>query len=213
MSAFCGKGNKSAWEVWSSYTEVTQAFNYMAASRHSPLTMDGHTSKFWSVTQSSFTTRRAIRVLSMKCGESCSARRTKRWNTSHQLKIPWCSTQNVLPNSLEYERHVNLPISRHPVQKDVDGHWMETARCGVLFGALCRWIRKPALNWASVAAAEAQVVVVEGACVRRQTRNAQSLAVVNVTDNCIIHECWNKIGNSNIRGHDVKDQVRKTSPQ
>ena len=95
----------------------------------------------------------------------------------------------------------------------MDIGWMETARCGVLFGALCRWLRKPALNWASAAAAEAQVVVVEGACARRQTRNAQSLAGVNVTDNFIIHECWNKIGNSNIRGPDVKDQVRETSPQ
>ena len=79
----------------------------MAANRHSPLTMDGHTSTFWSVTQSSFTTRRASRVLSMKCGESCSARRSKRWNTSHQLKIHCCSTQNELPTSLEYGRHVN----------------------------------------------------------------------------------------------------------
>ena len=66
---------------------------------------------------------------------------------------------------------------------------------------------------ASAAAAEAQVVVVEGAFARRQTRNAQSLAVVNVTDNFIIHECLNKIGNSNIRGPDVKYQLRETSPQ
>ena len=163
----------------------------MTANRHSPLTIDGHTSKFWSVTRSSFTTRRAFRVLSMKHGESCSARSTKPWNTSHQLKIPCCSIQNELPTSLEYGRHVNWPISRHPVQKDVDGHWMETARYGVLFGALYRWLRKPALNWASAAAAEAQVVVVEGACARRHTRNAQSLAVVNVTGTFIIHECWN----------------------
>ena len=90
---------------------------------------------------------------------------------------------------------------------------METARCGVLFGALCRWLRKPALNWANAASAEAQVVVVEGACARRQIRNAQSLAVVNVTDNFIILECWNNIGNKNTRGPDIKDQVRETSPQ
>ena len=133
LSAFCGKGKKSAWEAWSSYPEDTQAFNYMTANRHSPLTIDGHTSTFWSVTQSSFTTRRAIRVLSMKHGESCSGRSTKRWNTSHQLKIICCSIQNELPTSLEYGRHVTWPISRHPVQKDVDGHWMETARYGVLF--------------------------------------------------------------------------------
>ena len=50
---------------------------------------------------------------------------------------------------------------------------------------------KPALNWASAAAAEAQVVVMEGACARRHTQNAQSLAVVNLTDNFIIHECGN----------------------
>ena len=56
---------------------------------------------------------------------------------------------------------------------------------------LCRWLRKPALNWASAAAAHVQVVVVEGGCARRHIRNAQSLAVVNVTDNFIIHECWN----------------------
>ena len=127
ISAFCGKGKKSAWEAWSSYPEVTQAFNYMAANRHSPLTTDGHTSNFWSATQSSFTTRRDIRFLSMKHEESCSARGTKRWNTSIQLKIPCCSSQNELPTSLEYGRHVNWPISRHPVQKDVDGRWMETA--------------------------------------------------------------------------------------
>ena len=119
----------SAWEAWSSYPEVTQAFNYMAANRHSPLTMDGHTSKFWSITQSSFMTRRAIRVLSMKHEESCSAIRTKRWNRSHQLKIPCRSTQNELPTSLEYGRHnpCELAHQPNPVQKDVDGHWMETA--------------------------------------------------------------------------------------
>ena len=127
ISAFCGKGKKSAWEAWSSHPEVTHAFNYMAANRHSPLTIDGHTSNFWSATHSSFTTRRAIRVLSMKHEDSCSARRTKRWNTSIQLKIPCCSSQNELPTSLEYGRHVNWYISRHPVQKDVDGHCMETA--------------------------------------------------------------------------------------
>ena len=128
ISAFCGKGNKSAWEAWSSYPEVTQAFNYMAANRHSPLTIYCHTSNFWSATESSLTTRRAIRVLSMKHEESFSARRTNRsWNTSNQLKIPCCISQNELPTSLEYGRHVNWPISRQTVQKDVDGHWMETA--------------------------------------------------------------------------------------
>ena len=76
ISAFCGKGKKSAWEDWTSNTEVTQAFDYMAANPHSPLTTDGHTSKCWSVTQSLLTTRRAIRVISMKHGESCSVRRT-----------------------------------------------------------------------------------------------------------------------------------------
>ena len=120
-SAFCGKGKKSAWEAWTSYPEVTRAFNYMTANRHSPLTIGGHTSTFWSATQSSSTTRRAIRVLSMKHGESCSAIRTKRWNRSHQLKMPCCRSQNELPTRLEYGRHVNWPISRHPVQKDVDG--------------------------------------------------------------------------------------------
>ena len=145
---------------------------------------------FWSATQSSYTTRRAIRDLSMKCGESCSARGTKRWNKLHQLKIPCRSTQNELPTSLEYGRHVNWPISRHPVQKDVDGHWMETARYGVLFGALCRWLRKPALNWSS-AVVKAQVAVVKCARVRRHTGNAQSFAVVNVTHNFI-----NILGNS-----------------
>ena len=164
ISAFCGKGKKSAWKAWSSYPEVTHAFNYMAANRHSPLTIDGHTSNVWSATQSSLTRRRAIRVLSMNHEESCSARRTKRWNTSNQLKIPNCSSQNELPTSLEYERHVNWPISRHPVKKDVYGLWMETAMQGVLFGTLCRWLRKPAFNWASAVAAEAHVVVVEGAC-------------------------------------------------
>ena len=110
-----------------SFTMNVNFFNYMAANRHSPLTIDGHTSNFWSATQSSLTRRRAIRVLSMKHEESCSARRTKRWYTSNQLKIPSCSSENELPTSLEYGRHVNWPISRHPVQKDVDGHWMETA--------------------------------------------------------------------------------------
>ena len=127
ISAFCGKGKKSAWKAWASYPEVTQAFNYMAANRHSALTLYGHTSNFWRATQSSLTRRRAIRVLSMKHEESCSARRTKRWNTSNQLKIPSCSSQNELPTSLEYGRHVNWPVSRHPVHKDVDGLWMETA--------------------------------------------------------------------------------------
>ena len=50
-----------------------------------------------------------------------------------------------------------------------------------------------------------RMVVVEGACARRQTRNALGLAVVNVTDHFIIHECWNNIGKSNVRGPDVKD--------
>ena len=83
----------------------------MEANGHSPLKIDGHTSNFWCATQSSFTTRRAIRVLSMKHEESCSARRTKRWNTFNQLKIPFCSSQNELPTSLEYGRHVNWPMS------------------------------------------------------------------------------------------------------
>ena len=53
------------------------------------------------------------------------------------------------------------------------------------------------------------MVVVEGACARRYTRNAESLAVVNVTGTFIIHECWNQIGNITIRGPDVKDKVRE----
>ena len=70
ISAFCGKGKKSAWKVWASYPEVTQAFNYMAANRHSPLTLYGHTSNFWRAKQSSLTRKRAIRVLSMKHEET-----------------------------------------------------------------------------------------------------------------------------------------------
>ena len=142
-------------------------------------------------------TRRAICTQSMKHGESCSARRTKRWNTFHQLKMPCCSTQNELPTSLEYGRHLNWPINRHPVQKDVDGHWMETASYGVLSGVLCRSLRKHALNWSS-AVVKAQVAVGQGARARRRNGNAQSFAVVNVTDNCITHECWNSIGSDNV---------------
>ena len=39
-SAFCGKGKKSAWIAWNSYPEVTQAFNYIAANPHTPVTID-----------------------------------------------------------------------------------------------------------------------------------------------------------------------------
>lgn len=39
-SAFCWKGKQSAWDAWNSYPEVTQAFNYMAANPHTPLTID-----------------------------------------------------------------------------------------------------------------------------------------------------------------------------
>ena len=39
-SAFCGKGKKSAWDAWNSYPEVTQAFNYIAANPHTPVTID-----------------------------------------------------------------------------------------------------------------------------------------------------------------------------
>ena len=39
-SAFCGKRKKSAWIAWNSYTEVTQAFNYIAANPHTPVTID-----------------------------------------------------------------------------------------------------------------------------------------------------------------------------
>ena len=42
---------------------------------------------------------------------------------------------------------------------------------------------------------KAQVAVVKGARVRRHTGNAQSFAVVNVTDNFNIHECLNLMGN------------------
>ena len=90
---------------------------------------------------------------------------------------------------------MNWPISRHPVQNDVDGHWMETSRCRVLLGAFSRCLRKHALNWSS-AVVKAQVAVMEGARVRMHTGNAQSVAVVNSTDNFIIHECWNLTGNS-----------------
>ena len=39
-SAFFGKGKKSAWEAWSSYPEVTEAFNFMMAHPHTPMTTD-----------------------------------------------------------------------------------------------------------------------------------------------------------------------------
>lgn len=67
----------------------------------------------------------------------------------------------------------------------MDGLWIETAWSGFLCGALYQWLRKPALNSSSVVV-KVQVAVLQGAHARRHTGNAQSVEVVNVTDNVII---------------------------
>ena len=198
-SALCGKGNKSAWEAWTSNPEVTQAFNYMAANPHSPVTIDGQHFKLLE---------RYTVVLYDKTSHLHSINEARRELFCQKNK----TTEHIPPTQdalLQHSKRVayqsgiwaTSELAHQPTPSpeglDVDGHWMETANYGVLSGVLCRWLRKHALNWSS-AVVKAQVAVGQGARARRRNGNAQSFAVVNVTDNRITHECWNSIGSDNV---------------
>ncbi|KAJ8349811.1 hypothetical protein SKAU_G00249410 [Synaphobranchus kaupii] len=140
------------------FPEVTQAFNYMAANPHTPVIIDAQHFKLLE---------RYTVVLYDKTSDLEFVNEARRELFCQKNKmmehIPPTQDsllQHELPTSLGSGRQLNWPSSRHPVQKDVDGHWMETARSGFLCGALYRWRQKPAVNWSS-AVVKAQVVVVQ----------------------------------------------------
>ena len=83
-SAFCGKGKKSAWIAWNSYPEVTQAFNYIAANPHTPVTTDAQ--HFQCLERYTVVLYDKTSDLESVNEESCSARRPKQWNIFHQPK-------------------------------------------------------------------------------------------------------------------------------
>ena len=141
------KGEKTAWEAWKAYPEVTRAFNNMASHPFTPITVQSQNFK----TLEHFTviiydkTSTLIAVNDARRELFCQRNKIMEHNYS-QHKMPLFSTEGGLYCKEASDQRVMRCNSRSHFQRDGDGQWTETPSpgtlCGVAYVLLPKHVQK-----------------------------------------------------------------------